>query len=93
MNGAPKVSVIVPMYNAERFINFCVASILEQTFKNFELILVDDCSTDKTLDVVKNFSDKRIKILRTKKNLGYPGAVRNVGLDAATGKYIFFYGS
>ena len=90
MNGAPKVSVIVPMYNAERFINFCVASILEQTFKNFELILVDDCSTDKTLDVVKNFSDKRIKILRMKKNLGYPGAVRNVGLDAATGKYIFF---
>ncbi|MBQ7628857.1 MAG: glycosyltransferase, partial [Selenomonadaceae bacterium] len=90
MNGAPKVSVIVPMYNAERFINFCVASILEQTFKNFELILVDDCSTDKTLDVVKNFSDERIKILRMKKNLGYPGAVRNVGLDAATGKYIFF---
>lgn len=90
MNDAPKVSVIVPMYNAERFINFCVASILEQTFKNFELILIDDCSTDKTLDVVKNFSDERIKIFRTKKNSGYPGAVRNVGLDAATGKYIFF---
>ena len=90
MSDAPKVSVVVPMYNAERFINFCVASILEQTFENLELILVDDCSTDKTLDVLKNFSDARIKILRTKKNLGYPGAVRNVGLNAATGKYIFF---
>ena len=90
MSDAPKVSVIVPMYNAEKFINFCVASILEQTFKDFEVILVDDCSTDKTLDVLKNFSDSRIKILRTKKSSGYPGAVRNVGLNAATGKYIFF---
>ena len=90
MNDAPKVSVVVPMYNAEKFINFCVTSILQQTFENFEVILVDDCSTDKTLDVVKKFDDARIKILRTKKNSGYPGAVRNVGLNAATGKYIFF---
>ena len=90
MSDAPKVSVVVPMYNAERFINFCVTSILQQTFENFEVILVDDCSTDKTLDIVKKFDDARIKILRTKKNSGYPGAVRNVGLNAATGKYIFF---
>ena len=85
-----KFSVVVPMYNAERFINFCVTSILQQTFENFEVILVDDCSTDKTLDIVRNFSDARIKILRTKKNSGYPGTVRNVGLNAAIGKYIFF---
>ncbi|MBR5913156.1 MAG: glycosyltransferase [Selenomonadaceae bacterium] len=90
MNSAPKISVIVPMYNAERFLRFCVTSILEQTFKNFELILIDDCSTDKTLDIAKSFDDTRIKILQTEKNLGYPGAVRNVGLDAAIGEYVFF---
>ena len=86
----PKISVIVPMYNAERFLKFCVTSILEQTFKNFELILIDDCSTDRTLEIAKNFGDKRIKILQTEKNLGYPGAVRNIGIDAAIGEYIYF---
>lgn len=90
MNDAPKISVIVPMYNAERFLKFCVTSILEQTFKKFELILIDDCSTDKTLEIAKSFYDDRIKILQTEKNLGYPGVVRNIGLDAAIGEYIFF---
>ena len=86
----PKVSVIVPMYNAEKFLDDCVSSILQQTFDDMEIILVDDCSTDKTLDIAKSFDDARIKILQTEKNLGYPGAVRNVGLDAATGEYVFF---
>lgn len=90
MKTVPKISVIVPMYNSERFLRFCVTSILEQTFKDFELILIDDCSTDKTLDIAKSFDDARIKVLQTEKNLGYPGAVRNVGLDAAIGEYIFF---
>lgn len=86
----PKISVIVPMYNSQKVLSFCVTSILQQTFTDFELILVDDCSTDKTLDVAKNFDDARIKILRTEKNIGYPGAVRNIGLDAAAGDYVFF---
>ena len=86
----PKISVIVPMYNAERFLRFCITSILEQTFKNFELILIDDCSTDRTLEIAKSFADPRIKILQTEKNLGYPGAVRNVGIDSAIGEYIYF---
>lgn len=85
-----KISVIVPMYNAEKFLDLCVSSILQQTFEDMEIILVDDCSTDKTLEIAKSFGDPRIKILRTEKNLGYPGAVRNVGLDAATGEYVFF---
>lgn len=86
----PKVSVIVPLYNSERFLDVTVTSILRQTLKDFELILVDDCSTDKTLEIAKSFRDDRIKILQTEKNLGYPGATRNVGIDAATGEYIFF---
>lgn len=86
----PRVSVIVPMYNAEKFLDMSVSSILQQTFDDMEIILVDDCSTDKTLEIAKSFGDSRIKILRTEKNLGYPGAVRNVGLDVAVGDYVFF---
>ena len=88
--NAPKISVIVPMYNAEKYLSLCINSILAQTFKDFELILIDDCSTDKTLEVAKSFSDSRIKLLQNEKNLGTPGAVRNVGIDAAHGEYLFF---
>ena len=88
--SAPKISVVVPMYNAEKYLSLCINSILAQTFKDFELILIDDCSTDKTLEIAKSFSDSRIKILKNKKNLGTPGATRNVGIDAARGEYIFF---
>ena len=89
-NDSPKISVIVPMYNAEKYLGLCINSILAQTFKNFELILVDDCSTDKTLEVAKTFTDSRIKIICNEKNLGMPGLVRNVGIDAAKGEYIYF---
>ena len=86
----PKISVIVPMYNVEKYLKLCITSILDQTFKDFELILIDDCSTDKTLEVAESFTDSRIKILRNEKNLGNPGLVRNVGIDAAQGDYIVF---
>ena len=88
--NAPKISVIVPMYNVEKYLNLCISSILAQTFKDFELILIDDCSTDKTLEVAKSFSDSRIKILQNEKNLGTPGATRNIAIDAAQGEYIYF---
>ncbi|MBO4401419.1 MAG: glycosyltransferase family 2 protein [Selenomonadaceae bacterium] len=85
-----KISVVMPLYNAERFLELSVRSVLEQTFKDFELILVDDCSTDGTLAVAESFDDARIKILRNEKNLGTPGAARNVGFDAAQGEYVYF---
>lgn len=88
--NAPKISVVVPMYNVEEYLNLCITSILEQTFKDFELILIDDCSKDKTLEVAESFSDSRIKILRNEKNLENPRLVRNVGMNAAQGDYIFF---
>lgn len=90
IENAPKISVVVPMYNVEKYLHLCISSILNQTFRDFELILIDDCSTDNTLAVAKSFSDSRIKILCNKKNMGKPGPVRNVGLDAAKGKYIYF---
>ena len=89
----PKISVIIPMYNVEKYLNFCISSVMGQTFKDFELILVDDCSTDKTVEVAKNFDDPRIKILRNEKNFGCPGPVRNVGIENASGEYIYFMDS
>lgn len=88
--NVPKISVVVPMYNVEKYLNLCLTTILNQTFKDFELILVDDCSTDKTLEIAKSFDDTRIKIIRNKKNMGKPGPVRNVGLSAARGEYVYF---
>ena len=85
-----RVSVVMPLYNAENFLELSVQSVLSQTFKDFELIMVDDCSTDGTLAVAESFDDARIKILRNEKNLGTPGATRNVGLDAAQGEYVYF---
>ena len=90
MNDTPKISVIVPMYNAEKYLKTCVNSILNQSFTDFELILVDDCSTDKTLDIAKTFQDSRIKILQTEKNSGGCAVPRNLGLDVAKGEFIYF---
>ena len=93
MNDTPTISVIVPMYNSEKYLQTCISSILNQTFTDFELILVDDCSTDRTLEIAKSFSDSRIKILQTEKNSGNPGLARNVGIDAARGEFVYFVDS
>lgn len=88
-----KVSIIVPVYNVERYLKRCVNSIINQTFKDFELLLVDDGSTDlsgKICDELKQ-SDNRIKIFH-KKNGGLSDA-RNYGLQFAKGKYITFIDS
>lgn len=87
------VSVIVPVYNAETYISKCVESILAQTYKNLEIILVDDGSTDSGPLLCDNFADKddRIKVIH-KKNAGVSSA-RNSGLDAAKGEYIAFVDS
>ena len=89
----PKISVIMPMYNVEKYIRTSVESVLNQTFGDFELILVDDCSTDRTSEIAKSFKDSRIKVIKTKQNNGMPGPVRNVGLKLACGEYIYFMDS
>lgn len=83
-----KVSVVIPTYNAEAFIKNTIESVLRQTYPDFECIVVDDGSTDSTLEVLNSISDARIKILR-QKNSGGPARPRNVGLMAAQGDYIF----
>lgn len=82
----PIVSVVVPMYNVERYINTCLDSVLAQTFKQFELICVDDGCSDGTLDIVQQYQDKRIRVIR-QKNRGLSGA-RNTGIQAAKGLYV-----
>ncbi len=86
----PTISVIVPVYNAEKYLHTCMDSILNQTFSDFELILVDDGSPDRCGSICDEYAtrDTRVKVIH-KKNGGVSEA-RNVGLDCAKGKYISF---
>lgn len=82
-----KVSLIMPLYNAEEYVESAIESILNQTYQNFELILIDDVSTDATMQKVSRFSDSRINILHNDKNRGIAYS-RNRGLEVAQGEYI-----
>ena len=88
-----KVSVIVPVFNAEKFLGACLESILNQTLQDFEVIVVDDCSTDNSIVVAENFLESfggRLKIISLEKNSGAGSVPRNAGLKFSRGKYIFF---
>ena len=85
----PAVSVIIPMYNAQDYIGECLDSLVKQTFKDFEVIIVDDCSTDGSCEIVKSFGDK-FKVLTLSKNSGCPSLPRNFALAAARGEYVYF---
>ncbi len=85
-----KVSIIVPFYNAEMFIERCIISIIEQSYKNFELLLIDDGSTDKSYTICEKIKKGHSNIKLFKKKNGGPSSARNYGIDKATGKYIMF---
>ena len=87
----PKVSVILPVFNSEKFIAKAIESVLKQSFKDFELIIVDDGSTDSSPDIINSFEDDRIKII-TQSNQG-PGAARNNALEIAEGDYVMYLDS
>ena len=94
--NAPAISVITAMYNTEQYVTRCLESLLKQTFQDFEVIVVDDCSTDNSVTVVNNIAPQfngRLKLLRLKKNSGYPGFPRNTAMSNAKGKYIIFLDS
>ena len=84
-----KVSVIIPMYNKEKYIEQCLKSVIDQTYSNLEIIIIDDASNDNSLKLVKNINDNRIKIIELKENVG-AGSARNRGIEISTGDYICF---
>ena len=89
----PAVSVVIPLYNTEKYIGECLNSILNQTFQNFEVIVVDDCSTDSSCAIVESYAEKfggRLALSRLEKNSGGCALPRNKGLALSRGEYIFF---
>jgi glycosyltransferase involved in cell wall biosynthesis len=92
VSGAPKVSVVIPVYNRERYLGDAIASVLAQTFTDFELLVIDDGSTDRSRDVARAFADARLRLLCNERNLGLP-RTRNTGVDAANGAYLAFLDS
>jgi CDP-glycerol glycerophosphotransferase len=90
----PEVSVIVPVYDVEKYLPQCVESILGQTFSDLELVAVNDCSPDSSLQLLRRYAarDARVRIIDLQENVGL-GRARNAGLDAATGRFVWFVDS
>ena len=84
-----KISIIVPVYNAEKFIKATIDSVLAQDFTDFELLLVDDRSSDSSCELIESYDDPRVKLIRQEENKG-AYAARNRGLTEADGRYIAF---
>lgn len=89
INSVPEVAVIMPTYNRAGLVCRAIESVLAQTYNNYELIVVDDCSTDNTGEVVKSFDDDRIKYIRHEINKGV-SAARNTGIKTVAAKYLAF---
>ncbi len=90
-----KVSIIVPVYNSEKYLKDCLDSLVNQTLKEIEIIAIDDASSDKSLEILKDYEKKypnKVKVYVNHKNLGQ-GATRNRGIELATGEYIGFLDS
>lgn len=93
-NNATKVSIIIPVYNVEKYLRRCLNSILSQTYKHLEIIIINDCSPDNSEDIIQEFckQDSRIHYLKNDVNLGL-GKSRDRGISVATGAYIMFVDS
>ena len=88
----PLVSVIMPAYNAKKYIHEAIESVINQTYQNWEMIIVDNCSTDNCKEIVTGFikKDNRIRLIELEYNSGGPARPRNIGLDNAKGEYVAF---
>lgn len=93
-NNCPLVSIIMPAYNAEKYISHSIDSVIKQTYRNWELIIIDDCSKDTTSKICKKYAerDSRIKVISLTKNGGIANA-RNRGITESNGEYIAFLDS
>ncbi len=88
----PKVSVIMPVYNVERFVGAAVRSVLEQTFEDFELLVINDVTPDRSVEICEKFRDPRLRVIHHRENRGLAGA-RNTGIRHASGDYLAFIDS
>jgi len=84
-----RISVVIPTYNRPALLRNSINSVLSQTYRDFELIVIDDCSSDNTPGVLEDFRDERLKVIRNSSNKGI-AAVRNIGVTSSQGKYIAF---
>jgi len=91
-SDAPRVSVVIPVYNREAYVGEAIESILAQTFADFELLVIDDGSADRSRDVARRYQDRRMRLLCHEQNQGLP-RTRNAGMDAARGAYVAFLDS
>lgn len=85
------ISIVVPVYNASKYLKECIDSLLNQTYKNLEIILINDGSTDNSLNICKSYNDSRIKVI-DKQNSGV-SKTRNLGIETSSGKYLMFVDS
>ena len=83
----PKVTVLMPVYNCEKYLRESIESILNQTFKDFEFLIINDGSSDKSAEIVESYNDNRINFVQNEKNIGLAASL-NRGLDIAKGEYI-----
>ena len=83
----PKLTVLMTVFNGERYLKECIDSVLNQTFKDFEFLIIDDCSTDSSIDIINSYKDKRIRVIENQKNLSQVKSL-NMGLDEASGEYV-----
>ena len=83
------ISIIVPVYNAEKYIEETIKNLQQQTYKNYEIIFIDDKSTDRSVEIIKKYLDDNLILIQNDKNEG-PAISRNKGLDNANGRYICF---
>jgi len=92
IENSPLVSIVIPLFNAKDYIAETIESVLKQSYKNIELIVVDDCSTDGSYELVEDFSkrDSRVKLIRLEQNFGGPAKPRNIGVKNSKGDYIAF---
>lgn len=88
--NTPKISIIIPVYNAEKYISECLDSVINQTFKDIEVICVDDGSTDSSYDILQKYAQKEDRIKVIKQENSGPAKARNIGLKNANSKYIMF---
>lgn len=88
----PQVSIIMPCHNGERYISDAIKSVISQTYQDWELLIIDDNSTDNSVSVIESFTKKdvRIKLFHTEKSTGFPATPRNIGIKQAQGRYISF---